>query len=637
MFHFRRLGLIWAGSLCTILAAPVFAQDVREAPIATALGDSSEDVRVYNDHVVTLASPFMEGRVPGSRGMQIAKEYVEKYLREAGLEPAFDGSFRQPFPLGGSLTVESEKLVLNGVTLQAGQDYTTLGLGASGKITAPVVFVGYSIDGGPDGYESFADNVDLSGKIAMMLRFEPMDANGKSRWADNAWSARAGFATKMAAIAKRNPAAVLLVNTPGAADPRVERLMSAQEAGDRVLDVPVLMVSTRAAEAFVSAVDSKGRSLLDLRELADAGRAIIPLKGEATIDVTIESKPLMAENVGGILRGKGALANETVVMGAHLDHLGMGYFGSRSGPGELHPGADDNASGSAAVIMLAERLAADYAKLPADADARSILFLCFSGEESGLNGSFYYTRNPIVPIDQHAIMLNFDMIGRIVNKRLSVSGAQTGEGLKEFVQPYFDKSSLDIVQPANLSGASDHTPFLRAGMPVLFAIIADFHDDYHTPQDISSKINRVDAVQTIDLFHEILNGVSLRKERFAFSQPTAGRPRPAIADSGGRAAAAAGPRAAIKVRFGIRPANYEDNDIGIPVAGVTEGSSAAEAGLKAEDRLVKWNGKEIPDIQTWMQMLAKHEPGEKVQVTVIRSGEEMVFWVTLQGREESGR
>ncbi|MEQ8764885.1 MAG: M28 family peptidase [Planctomycetota bacterium] len=630
MTHLRRLGFI-----CIIFSGlPALAGQAQEAPIASALKDASPAVVEYNDHVVTLASPFMEGRVPGSRGMQIAKEYVEKHFRDTGLQPAFDGSYRQPFPLGGTLTVEGEKLTAGGQDLVPGADFATLGLGASGKVQAPVVFVGYSIDGGPDGYESFEDGDDLTGKIALMLRFEPMDSSGKSKWAQNAWSPRAGFATKMQAIAKRNPAAVLLVNTPGAADPRVGRLLSASEAGDRVLDIPVLMMSTRAADAFVQNADENGRSLIELRELADEGRTIIPLKGEATIDVTLESKPLMAENVGGILKGKGALADEYVVMGAHLDHLGMGYFGSRSGPGELHPGADDNASGSAAVIMLADRLKEHYESLPDGADARSILFLAFSGEESGLNGSFFYTRNPIVPIEQHAIMVNFDMIGRITNKRLSVSGAQTAEGLGEWLQPMFEKSSLDIVQPANLSGASDHTPFLQAGMPVLFAIIADFHDDYHTPQDVSSKINRVDAVHTIDLFEEILEGLGTRPERFPFVEPTRSRPT-ANANAGGRASS--GPRSSFKVRFGVRPATYDTDKPGIPIASVTEGASADVAGIKDGDRLMKWNGKEIPDIGAWMQMLAKHEPDDKVQVTVLRDGEEMVFWVTLQPIEDSGR
>ncbi|GAB4383288.1 MAG: hypothetical protein Kow0022_02740 [Phycisphaerales bacterium] len=627
--------------LFTAVAPCMADDDTAGAPIAAALASVSEDVRVYNDHLTILASPYMEGRVPGSAGMERAMDYVEYYFRKYGLEPAFptstigpDGSevitprssYRQPFPLGSTQTVTDEHLSVRvgseELRFESGRDYAVTGLGASGQVEGPLVFVGYSIEDGPDGYDSFGD-ADLTGKVAVMLRFEPVDEQGNSKWSGNrGWTNKATFAAKMQAIKDHNPAAVILINTPGTNDPRADQLVTIESAGGRVLDVPVFMMTIDAGERLVAAADPAHRTLLDLRRLADAGPVILDMNATAHVGATIERKATMAENVGAIIPGRGNLADEYIVIGAHLDHLGLGYFGSRA-PGEagtLHPGADDNASGSAGILLFADKLKRSYDALPSDANARTILFMAFSGEESGLNGSRYYVNNPIVPIDDHVLMINFDMIGRIRNNRLSVSGASSGEGMKEWLQPFFENTPLTVVQSDQLNGASDHSSFVAKEVPVLFGIIADFHADYHTPRDVSEKINRVGAVQTIDLFHNIALAAAQRPERFRFARPQ-------------RAESQQGARSGIKVRFGIMPAySQEEGAIGVLIEDVTAGGSAAEAGIKPGDRLVRWNGQKIADIQDWMQMLAKHEPGDKVVVGVKRGDEEITLEVTLQGR-----
>jgi len=629
-------------SLACVTAVPTLAEDEKKsaAPIADALATVSEEVRIYNDHLTILASPYMEGRVPGSAGMERAKDYVEYYFRQYGLEPAFattrvegDGSevviprssYRQPFPLGGTTRVKAAEFDVKAggedLSFESGVDFNVTGLGASGEVSGPLVFVGYSIAEGGDGYESFNEDDDFSGKIAVMFRFEPVNEDGSSRFREGrGWSNAASFAAKMRAIKDHNPAGVVIINTPGTNDPRAGQLMDVNSAGGRVLDVPVFMMSTEAGERLIAATDPEGRSLLDLRKLADEGRTIVELNGSVTGKAEIERESLMAENVGGILPGKGDLANEYIVIGAHLDHLGMGYFGSRSGPGELHPGADDNASGSAGILIFADKLKRSYDALPADANARSILFMAFSGEESGLNGSRYYANNPIVPIDDHAMMINFDMIGRIKNGRLSVSGYSTGEGMKEWLEPFFENTPLTVIPSDSLSGASDHSSFVSKQIPVLFGIIADFHADYHTPRDVSPLINRQGAVDTINLFHDIALAAAQRPERFSFTRSDRA-PRPQVARGG------------IKVRFGIMPGYSEDEEaIGVLIEDVTPGGSADEAGIEPGDRLIRWDGQKIEDIRAWMEMLAKHEPGDKVKVGVKRGDEEITLEVTLQGR-----
>lgn len=607
-------------------ALPSQADDPSSGPIAAALADQSEDVRVYNEHLVILASRFMEGRVPGSRGMQTAKEYCQFWLEKAGLEPPFtseDGqpSFRQPFPLAGTAVLKSQSLALaDGPALEADQEYTAMSLGASGSVAGPLVYVGYSIESGPEGYASYAEDDDLTGKIALMMRFEPMDEEGQSLWADQAWSRHAGFNVKLEAAVKRGAAGVVIVNTPGANDPRAAHLVSFSGGGTGAVDVPVFMVTAEGAQRLLDA-GGVDRSLMDLRRQADAGRAVADLGLEVELACEIEQQDFVAENVGGLLRGRGDLADQLIVMGAHLDHLGMGFFGSRDpdlAGRALHPGADDNASGSAALLMLAQKLADRYAALPPDQPRRSILFLCFSGEESGLNGSRYYVEHPIVPLEHHALMMNFDMIGRIVNNRFSVSGVQTAKGMADWVQPILDASPLEIVSRPGGGGGSDHMAFEARGVPVLFGIIADFHADYHTPRDTSDKINRVGAVEAMHLWRDIALAAAEVPQPFEFVAQSSGQPQTRLSG--------------IKVRFGIMPGSYDEESGGVLVGGVTPGGSAEAGGVQKGDLIVTWNGDDVLDVQSWMGLLAQHEPGDVVQVGVLRDGEEKTLSVKLQAR-----
>ncbi|MCA9289645.1 MAG: M28 family peptidase, partial [Phycisphaerales bacterium] len=532
------------------------------------------------------------------------------------------------FPLAGERRITEQMLTLEaprgGMTATPGTDVVGTALGGAGEVTGPLTFVGYSIDNGPDDYSSYGPDDDLTGRIAVMYRFEPMNDAGTSLWGNGRWSNRASFQGKIRAALDRNAAAIIVINTPGADDPRIESLAMAGGGGGRRggSTAPVMLMSVDAGSRLLELADPAGRTARQLRSIADEGAGLVALDGLATVRVAVEETPVVAENIAGIVPGRGALADEYIVIGAHLDHLGMGEFGSRTGPGKLHPGADDNASGSAGIILLAQKLSASYAALPADADARSILLMTFSAEESGLNGSRYYVEHPIVPIDQHVLMVNFDMIGRILNDRLSVSGAYTGEGLGEFLEPFFAASGLEIVQPATMSGASDHTPFQRKGMPVLFGIIADFHQEYHTPEDVSYKINRVGAVKTIRMFHDIALAMATRPDSF----PVATR------DAGGDRAPGGPQLSDITVRFGIMPGTYEAGDPGIPIRDVTEGGSAALAGLQPDDRLMTWNKEEITDMRAWMTMLASHKPGDEVQLGVLRDGEMITLFATLQAK-----
>ncbi|MFK7758570.1 MAG: M28 family peptidase [Phycisphaerales bacterium] len=592
------------------------------SPISDAILAVSEDVKLYNEHLTTLASPYMMGRVPGSEGMERARDYCAFTLAQAGLEPAFpsaDGtpfaSFYDTFELGGSWNATEEKLMLNGVSLQADEDFVYTGLGTDGSVSESMVFVGYSIDNGPDGFDSFNGIEDLEGKIAVMFRFEPVDENGEAKWGDGSWSGRASFNNKLRAINERGAAGAIIINPPGTFDRRANR-MSRFATGGGGADFPVFMMTPEAGERFVSTAGFGSKTLLELREHADAGGEIISSMKKVSLVGASERESIQAANVGGILRGSGALEDEWIVVGAHLDHLGMGYFGSRTGPGKLHPGADDNASGSAGVLLLADKLSEMVNE--DQGDRRSILLMLFDGEESGLNGSRHYVNDPIVDIENHAMMFNWDMIGRIEDEKLVVSGLDTGAGMRDFFTPLFDDAGLQINAPERMSGASDHTVFYRANIPVVFSHIDGLHSDYHTPEDTSDKINRVGATKAVHLFAEMVGSYASYPTRFEYASQSNQQ--------------ASRPMGQVKVRLGIMPGSYSEDEPGIPVGEVTAGGSADEGGILAGDRIVRWDGQKLADIQSWMELLAKHEPGDEVKVGVSRDGEEITLDVTLQAR-----
>ena len=615
------------GLLSVLLMASTTRASVSDDVIRDAMNEASDSERIFNDHITVLSSPWMEGRLPGTQGMEYARQYVEYWFDRAGLEPGWrdpdaeDASWRQPFQLGSKREFEGQRLVSrlgdDEHPFELATDFELTGLGTSGEVDGEMVFVGYSIEDGPDGYESFPEDLDLSDKIAIMLRFEPMDEEGNSLWNDRRWSRYSTFSRKFDAIADRNPAAVILVNTPGAKDSRVDTLT--RDASSVIDGIPVFMMSSDAAAKLIEKHDSEGRSLAQLRRLADAGTTIVELDGTIEGGGEIREEPMYAENVLGVLPGRGELADQWIVIGGHLDHLGYGEFGSRRGAGKLHPGADDNASGAAALMMLGESLREAYDELPEDAAARSIMFAAFDAEESGLNGSRYYVRNPPHDLEEISLMINFDMIGRVSGDRLSITGAESAEGMELWLDPLFEQSGLEIVKQDGMrGGGSDHASFYQQGIPVLFAICADFHDDYHTPDDTPDLIYRAAGVKTVELFHEIALEAATREEKLKFASPS---------DSSGRA----GPTRsrALRVRLGIRSRQLPDG-AGLEIVNVNPESTAEEGGLQEGDIIKKWDKNPLETRSDLVSKLAELKPGDEVQVVIDRDGEEVVKFLKMK-------
>lgn len=329
-------------------------------------------------------------------------------------------------------------------------------------------------------------------------------------------------------------------------------------------------------------------------------------------DVRTRSGPVSTDNIGGVLRGKGELANEWVIIGGHYDHVGYGGRGNT-----VHPGADDNASGTAGVLLLAKRLSRHYDEAGDDANLRSVLFLAFGAEEMGLLGSRHYVQNPTLDADNVSLMINMDMIGRLRDNKLMVGGVGTAENFLDILKPHLEKTGLTIYADPTGRGPSDHSSFYGANIPVIFAFTG-VHDIYHQPGDMGYTVNPVGAIRIVDLITDIAMDMVARAEKLVFTQSEQEQPR--------------GRGRGISVSFGIMPAYGEELEKGVLVDDVFPNSSAADAGVKKGDLIIGWGGEELTDGGVMMQKLRDASPGDKVQIVILRDGKEMKLDVTLKAR-----
>ncbi|MEZ5975294.1 MAG: M28 family peptidase [Planctomycetota bacterium] len=253
--------------------------------------------------------------------------------------------------------------------------------------------------------------------------------------------------------------------------------------------------------------------------------------------------------------------------------------------------------------------------MPEGESARSILFMPFSAEESGLNGAQHYTRNPTVPLDKIALMINFDMIGRLEKHRLNISGLGSGLGMAELIEPLKANNPLELVLEENTQAASDHWAFVQARVPAAFVSMDGIHDDYHTPRDTADLIRPVDAVHATHFVHDLAFAAARVEAPLAFQEP---KPRTRQARN--------------RVRFGVQMGEAPEGQQGVTITEVVEDGTAATAGVLAGDLLVKWDGKEVTSRMEWVTLLSGAKPGDEVSFVVMRGGKPVELKATLEGR-----
>lgn len=323
---------------------------------------------------------------------------------------------------------------------------------------------------------------------------------------------------------------------------------------------------------------------------------------------------LPTQNVVALLPGSDpALRNEFVVIGAHFDHLGRSAFNALdpAAGNAIRHGADDNASGTAAVMELA-RLFAHHPP------RRSLIFVNFSGEELGLLGSQYFVDHSPVPLDHVFAMLNFDMVGRMQNDKLIVYGAATATELPGIVDSANVAPQFQIAKIGDGFGPSDQSSFYEKNIPVLFFFTGE-HEDYHRATDVASKIDVGDEARVVEYAGRIARALADRSARLTYVRSAS--PAPMAATSGRN------------VWFGSVPDMGATDVAGVRLAGVTPNSPADKAGAKQGDIIVEFGGKPVKDLYAYTDALYSHQPGDVVQFKVLRDGAPVVLTATLGKRE----
>lgn len=604
---------------------------------------SPSQARITQD-VTYLAADAQEGRGPGTRGIESAADYIAGVFREAGLKPApgAQGYF-QPFTLKGNPTIEGTPTLViekaEGGKIEAPRDsFSPLAVGSSANLSGvPIVFAGYGITAKDEklklDYDDYAGQ-DVQGKVVLLLRREPQLDNENSPFLGKTTSVYASVNHKVTNAFQHGAAGVLFVNDRAGLQGNADRLVPLGGFGEEQNSaIPFVMIQRELANQILAAAGAPTLETFETEIDADLKpRTRVLEKVTLTENVAIERKGITTKNVVGVLEGAGPLANETIVVGGHYDHLGSGGLTSGSlafFSRDIHNGADDNASGTAMVMELARRLARRPDPLP-----RRVVFMAFSGEEKGLLGSRYYVEHPLIPLDQTVMMINFDMVGRLSDKsELTIVGTGSTPGIEELVDALGTASGFVIKKVKGMSdgfGGSDHESFYKKDIPVLFPFTG-LHPDYHRPSDDSDKINYPGMARIADLGELILLDVARRPSRPVFAK-AAEAPKPAHGGGGGGGSGTADPgRLSTSAYLGTVP-DYTGEEKGVKLADVRPDSPAAKGGLKGGDVIVGFAGKPISTIYDYTENLGRAKPGDKVEITVKRDGKDVTLSVTLGTR-----
>jgi hypothetical protein len=582
---------------------------------ATIPATQTADPHRYLDDIKTLTAPQMEGRGDGTKGLIRAEHLLEKRYRSLGLEPAGTRGYLQPFTVitGAQLKGKNEFHVVVGGqkhALKVKQDFVPYSFSSSGSAHAPLAFVGYGVTADEFHYDDYA-GLDVKDKIVIAFRYEPpsfAEKNGKQ-----GMTRHAQLITK--AINARNHGAKALVMVNGKLGDGEEDLLTRFGSVSGPTDVGIVFAQVKNAVAD-EWLKAEGKSLAGLQEQMNSSSkpASFELaKNEgASLTVNIKTNRATVNNVLAYLPGK---TDEYVIIGAHYDHLGRGNFDSLapSQIGQIHPGADDNGSGTAGVLELARLLAPQKGQL-----RRGILFMSFAGEELGLLGSAEWVKEPTRPLDKAVAMLNMDMIGRIRDQKIYIGGVGTGSTLKADVDKAAENSGFKIEYSQGGYSSSDHTSFVSKKIPVLF-FFSGLHSDYHKPSDTWDKINPDSAARLLDVVGTTAEELANAGDRPIFQVVAEEKPP-------GGGGAGYGPY------FGSIP-DFGQVENGVRFSDVKPASPAAKAGLKAGDVLVEFGGKPIKNLYDFTDALRSSKIGEVVQVKVLRDGQPVTASVKLEQRK----
>ena len=592
-------------------------------------GQSPATASRTREHVTTLASPRLEGRLVGSNGERLASEYLVAELKRIGARPLPGASdFLQPFDFtagtrdGGSRAVVTDTARRTSRGFDARTDVQALSFSDNGDAGGPVVFAGYGIvvpDAQNFGYDSYA-TLDVKDKVVLVLRYFPEDADIKTK----AILARyADLRYKAMAARQRGAKALLVVAGPHSpnAGETIPMSFDTALAGSGIV---AASISGGVADAMFAALGDPAKTLAAAQAALDdanphaAGFSLPGVNAEIHTNVVRETRT--GHNVAGYLPATVPVASAAAVqkpwiaLGAHYDHLGHGENGNsladKSEAGQIHVGADDNASGSAAVLSAGAILASQPRR-------RNVALAFWSGEELGLIGSTAYVNAPPVPLDQLAAYLNFDMVGRMQDNKLTVQATGTSPAWARVLEQANIAAGFDLIVQADPYQPTDVAAFNQASVPSL-NFFTGTHTDYHRPSDTADRIDYEDLDRIVEFAAAIVRRVGDATDAPLFTKVDQ--------------SATTGTRAGVRLFTGTIP-DYATDVKGLLLSGVVGGGPAEQAGLQKGDVLVEIAGQTIANIYDYTYVLEVLKIGEPAKVFYLRNGERKETTLTPAARK----
>lgn len=574
------------------------------------------------NHIKFLASDELEGRYPGTTGITKARDYIAEQFRAMNLKK-FHTDYFQKLDVGiGYKLAEGNNVWFNviipkpGVPIdkvkpvrkswETGKDWMPMSFSENKEVEAPMVFCGYGISANDLNYDDY-EGVDIKNKIAIILTHSP---EGEKE--DGKFASYISYNYKLQNAREKGAAGVIFIKIKGdSANVFVplDRDRFSQNSGLVVIQAN----RNRIAEYFPN--NSLFPTELEINRTQKPKSFELP-NSTIYIKVNLDENRVPSENVIGWIEGTDPkLKDEFIVVGAHYDHLGWGgptsnYKGKKP---MIHNGADDNASGIAALIELARIFKENPPK-------RSIAFIAFTGEEFGLLGSNFFVNNSPINLEKISLMINMDMVGRLRNNILYAIGTGSAVELDEIVTTLDEQDTLAITKSESPIGASDQTSFYIKNVPSIM-FFTGVHSDYHRPSDDWDKISYDGIEKVVNYIGKVISEVGNRDKKLTYAKTSSSiDPN----NTSGRGMGG--------IRFGIVP-NFETSKEGLKIAGTTPNTPAEKAGLKENDIITHIDERSVMNIQDFMSILRDHyKPGDDVTVKFIRNGKQQSVKVKLESR-----
>ena len=553
-----------------------------------------------SEHIKYLSADEREGRFPGTKGSQEAINYIVDELKGLGVLPAVDDEYLQFFNFTKDIKPDGlNEIRFNNKKYDINTDFMPLEFSSNASFTADVAFIGYGFSIKDSVEWDDYKYIDVKDRWVAILIGSPDGDHPHSKYADHI------PIRKKAMLAKDNNARGVLFINQSDSD---EFIPLRYDPNSNNMDIPVVQISRKFANDLLS--DSLQFFQDEIN--SDLSSRSFLLNKSIDSKISLKKETIQIPNIIGMIPGNhDNHKNEYIVIGAHFDHLGFGGQSSGSlAPDErsIHNGADDNASGIAGVLEIAEKLKANQFELN-----RSILFMGYNAEEQGLLGSKYYVNNPTVPLKNIITMINMDMIGRMSNNKITVGGTGTSSAFDLILNNIEKNHDLFFTKSPEGFGPSDHSSFYINDIPVLF-FFTGAHNDYHKPSDDWAQINVESEKKILDMIYDIVIQIDQLEIKPVFTE--AGPKGPSQS------------RTSFKVTFGIIP-SYSSNAIGLEIDGARQGGPAQQAGIKKGDIIIEIEGKSISNIYDYMYRLAELKTGQSVEVIVQRGDKELKLILNL--------